>query len=124
MSTETERRRQLAAALADLAEGCETPADVAAKLAEAGCKGEREDCYECPVAKWLLAKLSGPHLTVSVGGYDTDAKWESAETADDPGAVPAYDTEVTVDMPAVLTAFVLGFDDGEFAELGLDTVDA
>ena len=107
----------LAAKLADLAGGCASAADVAAKLAEAGCKGEREDCYECPVAKWLLVKLPGPRLTVHVGAYDASAQWESAETADDPGAVPVYDVEVTADMPAVLTAVVLGFDDGDFAEL-------
>ena len=80
-----ERRELVAGARRLLAEGCDTPAEVAAKLAEAGCKGEREDCYSCPIAKWLLVKLPGPRLDGDVDAYDATAQWESAETAQRPG---------------------------------------
>jgi hypothetical protein len=50
--TATESRKAAVhAALAELADGCQTPADVARKLAQAGCKGERENCYTCPIAQ-------------------------------------------------------------------------
>jgi hypothetical protein len=101
---------QLEAALAELASGCETADDVARKLAGAGCQGYRSNCYECPIVKWLLARLPGPRLNVIVSQFTAEATWESAETCADPGVLPEYDEEATADLPDVLRAFLMAFD--------------
>lgn len=118
MASITRRRRtELKAALAELAEGCTKPADVARRLAEAGCKGTRDDCFGCPIAVWLLRKLAGPGLKVTVAEETVRATWGAPATSAT-RAVPEYESDVSVELPPVLTLFVMALDEqGMFPEL-------
>ena len=92
---------RLDAALADLADGCPRPSDIAAKLAAAGCKGVRRGCCSCPVAVWLARQLGLPDdLLVNVG---VDLAW--IEAGDNPG-----DEVACAVVPPVVAIFVGIFD--------------
>lgn len=118
---EVERVGQVAAALAALAEGCETAADVAAKLLTAGCKGEQAGCYTCPTAVWLARNLpDADRLYLAVDSGYVTARWLTPDGLNRRSGVPATDYEIWLDpvpLPPVLRAFVDDFDDGVFPEL-------
>jgi hypothetical protein len=118
---EVEREGQVAAALASLADGCRTAADVAAKLLTAGCKGERASCYTCPITEWLTRNLpDADRLDLSVDGNDVTACWRDLGSLDrGPGVLPDYEIELPpVPLPLILGRFVAAFDEGDvFPEL-------
>lgn len=94
---------QVGAELAKLASGCRTAADVARKLADAGCTGERGSCDCCPVAAWLSARISpwpGSRLCVGI---------DNAEILTGHGADERVVAAAPV--PQVIASFIIAFDD-------------
>jgi hypothetical protein len=107
-----EADRLLSAALAELAEGCQTPDDVPARLLDAECWGTRGDCYTCPIAVWLRRRLGPEDHPEAVSVNHLYATW-AWTTFPHPVAEAA--------MPAVLQKFVTEFDKARaWPELAVD----
>jgi hypothetical protein len=107
--------QQVEAALAKLADGCDTAAQVAAKLTAEGISGERGNCYACPVVHWLALEL-GPRADVTVGVDQAVVGW-----MDECGVRVG---KVTADLPAALTMFIVSFDQDAAAFPDLDPAPA
>ncbi len=95
-------------ALAQLADGCTEPDEVAAKLEAGGFKGEVENCWVCPVANYLTDALKD----VMPNGWHVSTDSTSASLFD--GGLEVY----LADMPEVAGKFIVCFDDDEYPALG------
>lgn len=83
--------------------------DPAAKLRELGIKGIPGNCYECPLANYLLSRFPGiPAGHLSVDGDDVSLVVEPSN-----GLRPRRQ----VSMPNHLGQFVEEFDYGSYPEL-------
>lgn len=101
---------QLTAALAQLADGCPDAAGVARKLAEAGCTGERGSCDVCPVADWLITRVTIPDGARLCIGID------NAEIVT--GTCDAGPVIAAAPTPQVISSFITAFDlEGLYDEL-------
>jgi hypothetical protein len=102
---------QLTAALEELAAGCKTAADVARKLHEAGCQGERGGCVVCPVTAWLARRVQvevGEEITVCIDTAEVMTRGAHAEQVSVGVAL----------VPDVVASFVIAFDEEDaFPEL-------
>jgi hypothetical protein len=98
---------ELATCLDRLADGCDTAADVAQRLDEAGCRGVPGRCALCPVARWVMKQMGllAEEVWVSEGGA------EAARRADEKRA--------TAPMPPVLAEFITAFDRQQFPQLAI-----
>lgn len=98
----------LAAALGELAAGCLTPGEVAGKLHQAGCRGERDNTCGCPVAVWVTRRVRiplGQALIVGSDNVEIVAAAEGVMTQAGMGDVLA-----TATVPRVVAQFIGEFD--------------
>jgi hypothetical protein len=98
---------ELATCLDRLADGCDTAADVAQRLDEAGCRGVPGRCALCPVARWVMKQM----------GLTAEEVWVS-EGITQVGRF-ADETKAIVPMPLVLSEFITTFDRGSFPQLAI-----